>query len=73
MATATCKQERLVKTTALKVAKKLDEACIAMHAFLSACNKSGHEDNRGIADSRRLLIASMQEYSLYLDSVHNKP
>lgn len=73
METTTCKQERLIKTTALKVAKKLDEACAAMNAFLRACRDAGHSDTQGAGDSRRLLIESMQEYSMYLDSVHNKP
>jgi hypothetical protein len=44
-----------------------------MNGFMSACFLAGYPDDRGISDSRRLLIESMSEYATYLDSVHNKP
>lgn len=73
MAESTCKHARRVKASALKASRKLDEATKAMCDFMYACHAAGHPDDHGIADSRRLLIESMQEYSGHLDSVFNKP
>lgn len=73
MMETTCKDARRVKSAALKAARKLEEATLALNGFLHACLAAGHLDDRGISDSRRLLIASMQEYSGYLDRVFNKP
>lgn len=73
MMDTSCKDARRVKAAALKASRKLDEATSAMWNFISACHAAGHPDDHGIADSRRLLIERMQEYSSHLDSVFNKP
>ncbi len=64
-------QKRL-KAAALKCARKLDESCSAMNEFMRASFAAGCPDERGAADSRRLLIESMSEYSTYLESVFDK-
>ncbi len=61
--------------TGLKAAKALESAITALRDYLYACNDcrngSGDEE-RGLSDSRHLLIESMNEYSSYLTSVHDK-
>lgn len=64
--------DKRLKASGLKLAKKLEEATQAMNDYLRACWDAGMEDQRGISDSRRLLIEDMSEYSSYLDSVYNK-
>lgn len=66
------KHAKQLKESALKAAKKLDEACTAMNAFMSACFQAGHPDNRGLADSRRRLVEDMSEYSTHLEAVYDK-
>jgi hypothetical protein len=69
MTAATDKRQ---KDAAIKCARKLDEACTAMNEFMRASFAAGCPDVRGAADSRRLLIESMSEYSTYLSSVFDK-
>jgi hypothetical protein len=64
--------DKRLKVAALKCARKLDESCTAMNEFMRASFASGCPDERGAADSRRLLIESMSEYSTYLASVFDK-
>lgn len=56
-----------VKRTGLAAAKKLEAAAEAVNDFLHACLDAGHEDQRGAADGRRVLISNIMEYASYLD------
>lgn len=67
------KAEAARKKAALACANKLEAAADSLNEFLRACAEcSDASFDRGADDSRRLLQASMREYSGYLDSVFNK-
>lgn len=69
---AQARAEARRKSTALKCARKLDEAREALNEFLCACLDCGHVEATRIDDSRRKLMGDMSEYSSFLDSVYNK-
>ena len=60
--------EASIKRTGLAASKKLEAAADALNDFLRACMDAGHEDQRGAADGRRILINDIMEYSSYLDA-----
>lgn len=62
------------KKAALDCIKKLDAAAASLHALLAACNacEDGSGDHqRGIADSRTMLVRDINEYSGWLDRAYN--
>ncbi|TXH90418.1 MAG: hypothetical protein E6Q78_05095 [Rhodoferax sp.] len=56
-----------VKRSGAAAAKKLEAAAEAVNEFLHACLDAGHDDIRGAADGRRVLISNIMEYASYLD------
>lgn len=61
------------KKAAIACSKKLEAAATALNDYLIACLECNDESReRGTDDSRRLLQASIMEYSSYLDAVYNK-
>lgn len=69
---ARARAEAKRRSSALKCARKLDEAREALSEFLLACIDCGHVEATRLDDSRRKLMGDMSEYSLWLDSVYNK-
>lgn len=58
---------------AIACAKKLEAASQALADFLAACNRCDDASKeRGADDSRRILMANINEYAGHLDSVFNK-
>jgi hypothetical protein len=61
-----------LKKAAMRAATDLEKACSALNAFLLASIRAGHPDDRGAADSRRQLMASMSEYADWLARVYGR-
>ncbi|WP_083460636.1 hypothetical protein [Gulbenkiania mobilis] len=67
---AQAKAEAARKKTAITCARKLEAASEALSAFLMACNECDDASrDRGLDDSRHILMRNINEYAGYLSSV----
>nr|WP_321303040.1 hypothetical protein [Alcaligenes faecalis] len=69
----TTKQEQARKKAAIKAAAALEKARIAVHDYAIACFECDDGSQvRAADDGRVLLMASMAEYTGWLNSVYDK-